>query len=100
MQHVLSGCWTHLRFGEGTRGLSGLFGGKLPGLPFPGGGTGFLGGTTGAAGFVGLLSGVGLSTEMERKRLRGNAKRRRWLREMIAGVRKETEHGRKDHLDT
>lgn len=47
-------CWTYLRFGEGTRGLSGLFGGRLPGLPFPGGGTGFLGGTTGAAGLLGL----------------------------------------------
>ncbi|TNN85007.1 hypothetical protein EYF80_004661 [Liparis tanakae] len=44
----------HLRFGEGASGLSGLFGRKPPGLPFPGGGTGFLGGTTGAAGLDGL----------------------------------------------
>lgn len=45
--------------------MSGLFGGRLPGLPFPGGGTGFLGGTTGAAGLDGLCSSVGLSTETE-----------------------------------
>lgn len=46
--------WTYLRLEEEVRGLSGLFGGILPGLPFPGGGTGFLGGTNGAAGLVGL----------------------------------------------
>ena len=46
--------WTYLWVGEEARGLSGLFGGMLPGLPFPGGGIGFLGGTIGAAGLDGL----------------------------------------------
>lgn len=47
------GC-TYLRFGDGVKGLSGLFGGRLPGRPFPGGGAGFLGGTSGAAGLAAL----------------------------------------------
>lgn len=51
-----SQCWTYFRFGEGVKGFSGLLGGRLPGLPFPGGGAGFLGGTSGAAGFVALWS--------------------------------------------
>lgn len=50
-------------------GLSGLFGGMLPGLAFPGGGIGFLGGTTGAAGLRGLGSGVGLSTRPKKEEL-------------------------------
>ena len=62
--------WTYLRLEEGVRGLSGLFGGILPTRPFPGGGTGFLGGTNGAAGLVGLCSGTGLSTEMEMRERR------------------------------
>lgn len=52
---------TYLKLGEEARGFSGLFGGIIPGRPFPGGGTGFLGGTKGAAG-LGLRSGMGLST--------------------------------------
>lgn len=61
------GLKTYLRIGEGVRGLSGLFGGRFPCLPFPGGGIGFLGGTTGAAGLDGLWSGIGLSTEKEKR---------------------------------
>lgn len=57
---------THFRLGEGARGLSGLLGGKPPGRPLPGGGAGFLGGTSGAAGLDGLGSGAGLSTENTR----------------------------------
>lgn len=55
----------HLRLGEGTRGLSGLFGGKLPGRVFPGGGIGFLGGTTGAVGLAGLWSDDGRSPKRD-----------------------------------
>lgn len=48
---------THLATGDGVRGLSGRFGcsGTGRSSPFPGGGTGFLGGTIGAglAGFSG-----------------------------------------------
>lgn len=58
--------------------MSGLFGGRLPGLPFPGGGTGFLGGTTGAAGLDGLWSGVGLSTETEEEESKGGLVKGRW----------------------
>lgn len=53
---------TYLKFGERTIGLLGLFGGRFDGLPFPGGGTGFLGGTNGAAGLSGLCSSAGRST--------------------------------------
>lgn len=56
--------WTYLRFGDDVKGLSGLFGGRLPGLPFPGGGAGFLGGTNGAAGFAVLWSGTGRSADI------------------------------------
>lgn len=54
---------THLATGDGARGFSGRFGCSATGRssPFPGGGTGFLGGTTGAAGLTGL-SGRALST--------------------------------------
>lgn len=55
----------YLRFGEGARGLSGFFGGTMIGRAFPGRGTGFLCGTTGAAGLSGLKSGEGLSTVNE-----------------------------------
>lgn len=48
--------------------MSGRLGGRFPGLPLPGGGTGFLGGS-GAAGLCGFGSSAGLSTEMEQTHL-------------------------------
>lgn len=53
---------THLATGDGARGFSGRFGCSATGRssPFPGGGTGFLGGTMGA-GLAGLSTGA-LST--------------------------------------
>lgn len=53
---------TYLATGDGARGFSGRLGCSATGRsrPFPGGGTGFLGGTTGAA-FAGF-SGRDLST--------------------------------------
>lgn len=59
---------THFATGDGTRGFSGRLGCSATGRssPFPGGGTGFLGGTRGAAGLTGF-SGTALST-FHRKR--------------------------------
>lgn len=56
----------NLKLAEGTKVFSGLFGGKLAGLFFPGG-RGFLGGTTGAGLWV-LISGEGLSTETQERK--------------------------------
>lgn len=73
------------------RGLSGLLGGMLPCLLFPGGGIGFLGGTTGAAGLDGLWSGVDLSTETEKGELQKEEKK---TGDTMYDVRKEKQRGR------